>query len=123
VDLRERGDGTSGVRVVADLERGGERVLEVLDRLVGVAEQEVDGAEVVQQLADVRAVGDLLVVGLRLLGVRAREHPVPRAVGEQRGLEVEVTRRACVLQALGELERELDILPGGLVVALAAVAP
>ena len=79
-------------------------------------------AEVVQQPADVRAVGELLVLRLRLLGVRAGEHPVPVALGEHRRLEVGLAEGARVVHRLGELERALDVLARRLVVALAAVA-
>ena len=120
--LRERRDGRRRVLVAADLERDRERVLQVLDRLLGLAEQELDAAEVVQQPADVRAVGELLVLRLRLLGVRARKHPVAVALGEHRRLEVRLSEGTCVVHRLGELERALDVLARGLVVALAPVA-
>ena len=96
--------------------------LQPLDRLVGLAEQELEPAEVVEQPADVAAVVQLLVRRLRPLGVRARQHPVPVALGDQRGLEVRLARGAHVVHRLGELERELDVLARRLVVALAAVA-
>ena len=70
-----------------------------------------------------RAIGELFVVRLRLLGVGAGEHPVPVALGEHRGLEVHGSECPRVAQRLGELERALDVLARGLVVALAAVAP
>ena len=66
---------------------------------------------------------ELLVRGARLLGVVAREDPVPLAVGDHRRLEVRVADRARVGRILGELERALDVLARGLVVALAAPAP
>jgi hypothetical protein len=52
----------------ADLERGRERLLEVLDRLLGPAEQELETAKVVVQPADVALFGERLVLRLRLLG-------------------------------------------------------
>ena len=58
----------------------------------------------------------------RPLGVVAREHPVALAVGDERGLEVRGADRAGVVRVLGELERALDVLARGLVVALAAPA-
>src|SRR4029079_3536461 len=48
--------------------------------------------------------------------------PVTVALGEHGCLEVRLTEGACVVHRLGELERALDVLTGGLVVALAAVA-
>ena len=96
--------------------------LQARDRLLGLAEQELEPAEVVQQPADVQPVGQLLVLRLRPLGVRAGEHPVPVALGDQRGLEVGLAERARVVHRLGELERARDVVARGLVVALAAVA-
>ncbi len=112
-----------GVLVATDLERDGERMLEVLDRLVRLAEQELDPSEVVQKPADVGAVGELLVLHLRLLGIGAGEDPVTRALGQHRGLEVSLAEGPCVVHRLGELERTLDVLPRCLVVALPPVAP
>ena len=120
--LGERRDGRRGLFVAPELERDRERLLEVLDRHLGLAEQELEAAEVVQQPADVGAVGELLVLRLRLLRVGAREHPVAVALGEERRLEVRGAERTRVLERLGELERALDVLARGLVVALAAVA-
>ena len=122
VHLRERRDRGRRVLVASDLERDREGVLQMLDRLLGLAEQELEPAEVVQQAADVDAVGELLVLVLRPLRVRAREHPVAAALGEHRGLEVRLAERATVLQRVGELERALDVLARSLVVALAPVA-
>ena len=51
--------------------------------LLGLAEQELEAAEVVQQPPDVAAVGQLLVLRLRPLRVRAREHPVAVALGDR----------------------------------------
>ena len=93
-----------------------------VDRPVGPAEQELEPAEVVEQPADVAAVAQLLVRRLRLLRVRPRQHPVPVALGDQRGLEVRVARGAHVVHRLRELERELDVLARRLVVALPPVA-
>ena len=122
MDLRERRDRLRRVVVASDLERDRERVLQTLDRLLGLAEQELEPTEVVQQPADVRAVGELLVLRLRPLGVGAREHPVAVALGEQRRLEVGLAERPRVVHRLGELERALDVLARGLEVALPAVA-
>ncbi len=99
-----------------------ERLLEQSDRLVGLAEEEVQAAEVVRELADVNPVRELLVRRARLLGVRAREHPVSFAVGDERRLEVGGADRARIVRVLGELERPLDVLARRLVVALATPA-
>ncbi len=87
-----------------------------------MAEQEVEPAEIVHQPAEVSPVGNLLVDRAGALRVRASEHPVPLAVGDDRRLEVDVRRRAAVVQPLGELERALDVLARSLEVAAAAVA-
>ena len=123
MNLRERRDGRGRLLVAPELERDREGLLEVLDRDLGLAEQELDRAEVVHQPADVRAVGELFVLRLGVLGVRAREHVVAVALGEHRRLEVRGAECARILERLGELERALDVLARGLVVALAAVAP
>ena len=47
---------------------------------------------------------------------------MPGALGDERRLEVRVGHLAAVVDALGELERVLDVLARGLEVALAAVA-
>jgi len=79
MDLRERRDRASRVRVASEVERDRERLLEQLHRLLGVPEQEVEPAEVVRELADVDAIGELRVSLPRPLGVVARQHPVPFA--------------------------------------------
>jgi len=45
------------------------------------------------------------------------------AFGEHRRLEVGRTERPRIVHRLGELERQLHVLPRRLVVALAAIAP
>ena len=55
VHLCERRDRRRHVVVVAVVERDRERLLEPRDRLLGLAEQEVEAAEVVQQPPDVRS--------------------------------------------------------------------
>ena len=57
MDLGERRHGLRGVRVAAGVERDPERLLQQVDRLVGLAEEEVQAAEVVRELADVNLVG------------------------------------------------------------------
>ena len=47
---------------------------------------------------------------------------MPHALGDERGLEVDVGHRAVVVQRLRELQRALDVLARGLEVTLAAVA-
>ena len=76
--LGERGDDAGGVDVVADVEKDLEGLLQVGDRLLRPPELEVEGADLVQELPDVRLVAELLVDRLRLLRVRAGEHPVAR---------------------------------------------
>src|SRR3954465_14285709 len=97
-------------------------MLQMLDGLLGLPEEELEPPEVVQEPADVRAVRELLVLRLRLLGVGAGEDPVTVALCEHRRLEVGLTERTCVVHRLGELERALDVLARGLVVPLAPVA-
>ena len=63
MDLRERRDSLRGIGVAAGLEGDAERLLQQADRLVGLAEEEVQPAEVVRELADIDAVGELLVRG------------------------------------------------------------
>src|SRR6187431_2296171 len=123
VNLREGRDDVAGIGAVADLEENPIGVLEVLDRLLGLPELEIESAEVVQELADVRLVGELLVLRLGALRVRAGEHPVPGALGDERCLEIVVGDGAPVVQALSELERALDVLARRFPVALAPVAP
>src|SRR6185503_8323239 len=83
VNLREGRDDVAGVGVVADLEENPIGVLEVLDRLVGLPQLEIESAEVVQELADVRLVGQLLVLRLgaleRTLDILPRGFPVALA--------------------------------------------
>ena len=123
VHLRERGDSLGRVGVCADLEGGRERSLQIVDRLLRLAEQERQAAEVVEQPADALPVCHLLVQGLRPLGVGAREHPLALPLGDERGLEVHVGDGLAVAEALRQFERPLDVLAGGLPVALTPVAP
>ena len=96
--------------------------LQVVDRLLGLAEHELEAAEVEHQAADVALVVQLLVDRLRLLRVVPRGDPVAHALCDERGLEVRVRDRAPVVGAARELERCLDVLAGRLEVALAATA-
>ena len=96
--------------------------LQVVDRLLGLPEQEVQPAEVEHQPTDVALVVELLVERLRLLRVVARDDPVAHPLGDERRLEVGVRDDAAVVHALGELERGLDVLARCLEVALAAPA-
>ncbi len=123
MDLREGRDRASRVRVSSELERDRERLLEQLHRLLGVPEQEVEPAEVVRELADVDAIGELRVSLPRPLGVVARQHPVPFAVGDERSLEVGSADRAEIVDAARQLERTLDVVACSLVVALTLPAP
>src|SRR3989440_6531457 len=87
-----------------------------------MTEEEAEAAEVVHQPAEVRAIRNLLVRSFRALGIRTGEDPVALSVGDDRGLEVDVRGGALVIQALGELERALDILARGFEVTAAPVA-
>src|ERR671934_244022 len=58
----KRSERACSLRVVARLECDAERVLEMGDRLFGLPEEEVERAERVLDSAEVRAVGELLVV-------------------------------------------------------------
>ena len=123
VHLGERGNGLRGVRLASDLERDRERGLEEALGLLGIAEQEGQAAEVVQEPADAEPVVLLLVELLRPLGVRAREHPLSVPLRDDRRLEVAVRECVAVAEPLGELERRLDVLTRPLQVVLAPVAP
>src|SRR5947207_15226517 len=94
----------------------------MLDRLLGLAEVEVQATEVVEQPADVSLVVDLLVVGLRALSVIARLDPVPHPLADKRSLEVGVRRLSRIVERLSELERTLDVLARCFEVPLASVA-
>src|SRR6266480_1932808 len=93
----------------------------MLDRLLGLAEVEVQATEVVEQPADVSLVVDLLVVGLRALSVIARLDPVPHPLADKRSLEVRVRGFARIVERLRELERALDVLARCFEISLAAV--
>src|SRR6266550_2526759 len=93
----------------------------MLDRLLGLAEVEVQATEVVEQPADVSLVVDLLVVGLRALSVIARLDPVPHPLADKRSLEVRVRGLARIVERLRELERALDVLARCFEVSLAAI--
>src|SRR4029077_19869631 len=122
MDLSERRDGPACVRLAPQIERDRERLLEQLNRLVGVAEQEVEPAEVVRELADVDTVGELGVGLACTLGVVPCEHPVAFAVGDERSLEVRSPDRAQILDTTGQLQRALDVVARSLEVALALPA-
>ena len=123
VNLGDAVDRVCGLRVVSDFQGDANCVLEELDSLRGMAEKEIDPAEVVQQAAEIAAVRKLFVRGLGALGIGTCEHPVALAVGDDRRLEVDVGGRALVVQTLGELERALDVLARSLEVAASAIAP
>src|SRR5690348_2457045 len=63
VHVGERCNDVRRLRVAALVEQHAVRVLQMLDRLLGLAEMEVQATEVVEQTADVSLVVDLLVVG------------------------------------------------------------
>src|SRR6266511_3180033 len=122
MDLRERRDGACGLIGASGVDQHPDCVLQVTDRLVRLVEEVAEAAEVVQQPADVLLVIDLLVQRAGSLGVVARGDPVAFALGDQRGLKVDVCGHAPVLESLRELERALYVLASRLVVALAAPA-
>ena len=123
VDAGEGARRLRGVFLAVHLERGAERRLQALDRLRRLVEHQVQAAEVVQQAADVALVVQLLVVRLRPLRVVPGEHPVAHPLGDERRLKVDVRHRPPIVEGVGELERALHVLAGGLEVALPAVAP
>ena len=104
------------------LDGQGKRCLEVIDRLLGFPEQEMQPAEVEHQPADVPLVVELLVERLCLLGVGARDDPVTRPLGDERCLEVRVRDDPAVVHPLSQLEGRLDVLACGVEVPLTASA-
>ena len=123
VHRRETTHRLSCIALRIDLDRDCKRCLEVLDRLLRLAEEQVQPAEVDEQPADVPFVLELLEELLRLLGVVAGEEPVARALGDERCLEVGVGHHRAVAEALRQLECALDVLARRLEVALAPMAP
>src|SRR5439155_8320745 len=121
MDMGDAVDRVSGLRVVADLEGDSYRVLEEVHRFFGMAEEEVDPAEVVEQAPEIPAVRQLLVRGLGTLRIGTCKHPVTLAIGDDRRLEVDVGGRALVVQALGQLECAFDVLARGLQIAASAI--
>src|SRR6266850_2766734 len=69
VNLGDAVDRVCGLHVVSDFEGDADCVLEQVYGLLGMAEEEVDSAEVVQQPAEVAAIRELLVGGLGTLGI------------------------------------------------------
>src|SRR2546423_9858041 len=94
----------------------------MLDRLLGLAELEVQATEVVEQPADASFVVQLLVVGLRALSVVARLDPMPHPLADKRSLEVDVRGLPRLVERLRELERALDVLTRCFEIPLAAIA-
>src|SRR6266576_2294083 len=123
VNLGDAVDCVRRLSIVADLQGDANCVLQERECVFWMSEQEVDATEVVQQPAEIAAVGQLLVCSLGALRVRPREHPVAFAIGDDRRLEVDVRGSARVVQALRELECALDVLTRGLEVAATPVAP
>src|SRR6266545_888505 len=122
MDGGERPRRLRGLFLAVRVERGRVGGLQVLDRLLGLPQEEIDAAEVVQQAGEIALVIQLLVNTLRLLRIVPGEHPVALALGDERGLHVDVGHRRAVVERLRELERALDVLARGLEVALAPVA-
>src|SRR5712691_1793815 len=122
MNLCKRRDRLRCIRVATDLERNGERTLEIRDRVVGLAEQEVQAAEVVEHSAEVLAVAVRLVELLRAFGERARPEPLAIAFCDERCLESDVRNRQRVVESLCKLQRALDVLARGFEIALTARA-
>jgi hypothetical protein len=93
-----------------------ERLFQAGYRLLRPAEQELEASEVVEQPPDVGGFGRFLVLRLGALRVGARENPVAVALGDERGLEIRLAEGVRILDAIGQLEGALDVLPGCLVV-------
>ena len=74
---RQAAQGLRGVRLRAGLDGERERRRQMLDRLLGMPEQELQAAEVQHQATSVPLVVQLLVDRPRLLCVLAGEHPCP----------------------------------------------
>ncbi len=97
--------------------------LEMLDRVLLVSQEEREAAEHEMQAADVPFVVDGLVELLRPLRIAARENVVPFALRDEGRLEVRTRDRGAISEILRELERPLDVVPRGLVVAKTPAAP
>jgi hypothetical protein len=80
VSTCERRDDVGRLGVAALVEQHAVRALQVLDGALGLAELEVQAAEVVEEPPDVALVVELLVVGLGALRIAAGEHPVAHAL-------------------------------------------
>ena len=93
----------------------------MLDGILLVSQEERQTAEHEQEPADVALVVQLLVELLRPLRVAARENVVALPLRDERGLEVRVRDRRAVAELLRELERALDVVVCGDVVAQPAV--
>src|SRR6476619_6072187 len=122
VHRREAPESLRGVRLRAGLDGECERGGEMLDRLLRVAEQELQPSEVEHQATLVPCVVELRVNLLRLQRVLPREHPVAGLLGDPGRLEVRAGDDAGVVDPERELERALRVLSRGLVVRLAPPA-
>src|SRR6476469_2213612 len=98
------------------------RGLQILDRLLRLAEHEVGPAEVVQQTREVSLVVQFLVPALRALRIAAGPPPVAAARGAERSLDTSSGPHRGVVERLRQLECARDVLASGFEVALAAVA-
>src|SRR5207248_2892864 len=96
LQLCERGHRVGGADVASELESEPERLLEALRGAFVVAEEELDAAEVVEQLVDAQTVAAPLVELERLLPVAAGHQPLAFALGDDRRLEVEPGRDVLV---------------------------
>ena len=79
----ERAGRLRGLLLAVGVEGRRVRGLQVLDRLVRLAEHQVQPAEVVQQAGEVPLVVQLLVEALRPLGIAPREHPVAHPLRDE----------------------------------------
>ena len=75
--------GLSRIRLRAGLDGECERRVQVLDRLLGLAEQELQTAEVEHQAADRAFVIELLIERPSLLRVLARQDEVPHLLCDE----------------------------------------
>ena len=123
MDLGERAQDIAGLRLELRVDEDRERLLELRDRRVVVAERVVEAGEVVEHASLGDDVADRLEQVARCLGVAAREHPAPLPLGDEGRLQVHLRAPPGVVECLDELEGAIDVLAGCFPVALAPVAP
>ena len=91
--------------------------------MVGVAEEVTQPREVVQKSGHGRTVTQLLEQRPRLLGVRACEHPASLPLRDERRLEERIGCAPGVGRRFSQLQCALDVLLGGVPVAVAPMTP